>query len=179
MSPMRCVGPLSFSRPLWTNSITRPSERAPWQWCDGLHSVRTDLHSGRHANTRSGINVHRHAFSHINTDNRTHAWAHNHGPGYVHARTRSSELPNLSTQGRSIWHSFPLESRPWEASRLDNIIHAHTSVQLSDEMPAAHSFFMPWLFLNLISSKTNSSVQFTTEHFWMEKADWAGISTAV
>lgn len=141
MSPMWSVV-LSVTHPppppsLWTPSITCPSERVAWQWCDGAtQTVKMDCYLGRHAHKhttnvwRTNIQTesHMHAFTRIHTHNRTHAWQYN--LRFCCTHTRSSELLGLSAEGRSIWHSVPAGNRPREASCFhclhSDIKHTHT-----------------------------------------------------
>lgn len=73
--------PLSLS--LWTPSITRPSERVPWQWCDGAtQTVKMDCYPGRFANTHTQMDVwhtnSRHSHTCVHSPIFTHIITHMH-----------------------------------------------------------------------------------------------------
>lgn len=70
---------LFLSLSLWTPSITRPSERVAWQWCDGAaKTVKMDCYPGRFAN------AHTHAQWMCDTQTNRRGHTSVHSPIFIH-----------------------------------------------------------------------------------------------
>lgn len=92
---------------LWTPSITCPSERVAWQWCDGAtQTVKMDCYLGRLART------HAHTMDvwHTNTQAESHVRA------FTHIRNTQSHTC-MTVQSRILPHTCTVQWTPGPVSR--------------------------------------------------------------
>lgn len=92
---------------LWTPSITCPSERVAWQWCDGAtQTVKMDCYLGRLARTHA----HTKDVWHTNTQAESHVRA------FTHIRNTQSHTC-MTVQSRILLHTCTVQWTPGPVSR--------------------------------------------------------------